>query len=158
MKTVKLFFVAMALLVPLCVNAQQRCSICSGSGATCCPSCVGYGRVWVTIWNPYYYIYQQVSQLCGYCGGYGVVKCGGCNGSGHVKSATFKSQSGSSGLIKTSETVRIVCSTGADKGLYSVYIGALGAKYVYFAGDYRRINSNGNNSFSCSGNTYYARS
>lgn len=154
MKTIQFFFVAMALMAPICVSAQQQCSNCGGMGATRCPYCSGYGYVTATVWDPYYGIYQQVAQPCGYCSGYGAVRCGGCSGSGYAKSSTFKSKQDP---IKTRETVRIICSTGADKGIYSVYIGSLGAKYVYFAGGYRRINGNGSNSFSCNGNTYYAR-
>ena len=152
MKTSKTIILFLMLTSPIAVFSQQRCSNCGGIGMIRCSSCGGNGYVVGTVWNPYYGVYQQVSQPCANCRGYGGFTCNICNGKGAVPSPTFKS---TREPIKTNQTVQIKSSTGADKGYYAVYIGANGAKFVYFAGDYRKLNSN--NSFSCNGNTYYAR-
>lgn len=89
----KLFILIALLFYSIQTPAQVRCSDCNGLGRIACRSCGGYGRftcnnckgyrsVLVSVYNPYYGVYQQVAQPCATCNGYGFLICRDCNGNG----------------------------------------------------------------------------
>ena len=103
-----------------------------------CGNCRGAGG-WMTAYGPVY---------CLVCGGYGYVSVPVQN------NMTFRGTSGNGAFTRTSYSVGIVCESGTNKGVYSIYLSG-GKQYIRFGNSWVCIQ--GVNSFAYKGNRYYIK-
>ena len=97
----KQFTLIIFLFFSILVSAQNTCSSCGGYGKFRCSNCGGSGTVVVQVWNPYYGVYQNVTQPCATCNGYGAPLCSTCGGRGYVVSASPSFQGSTTSFVKT---------------------------------------------------------
>lgn len=90
---------------------------------------------------------------------YGSVYCQVCGGYGYVSvpvqnSMAFRGASGNGAFTRTSYSVGIVCESGTNKGVYSIYLSD-GKQYIRFGNS--RVCIQGVNFFAYKGNRYYIK-
>lgn len=90
---------------------------------------------------------------------YGPVYCQVCGGRGYVtvsvqSNVSFRGTSGNVAFTRTPYSVGVVCETGTNKGVYSIYLCG-GRQYVRFCNNWVCIQ--GVNSFAYNGNRYYIK-
>lgn len=108
--------------------------------------------------------YQNV--VCNNCRGaggwitmYGAVACQVCRGRGYVSvpvqnNMTFRGANGNVAFTRTPYSVGVVCESGTNKGVYSIYLSG-GNQYIRFGNSWVCIQ--GVNSFAYKGNRYYIK-